>query len=119
MVHAFDIDPDCVKVSLENARRNGVDSLVEFSRKDLTKLKPVKKPQFDVICANLEFSLLMAESGKIDSRLRPGGALILAGILMRQFSPIRKHYIALGYKLIADKVLGEWRSGAFVKALTV
>jgi ribosomal protein L11 methyltransferase len=114
-VHAFDFDPDCVKVALENARRNAVEALVEIRRQDLTQLKPLKKPLFDVICANLEFPLLMAETGKIDSRLRPGGVLILAGILKRQFSAIRKQYAALGYKLVAHKALDEWHSGAFAK----
>jgi ribosomal protein L11 methyltransferase len=114
-VKAFDFDADCVKVSLDNAKRNGVEALVKFSRQDLTRLKAAVRPQFDVVCSNLEFPLLIAESDKISSRLRAGGTLILAGILRRQFPAIRKHYAALGCKLVADHAAGEWHSGAFEK----
>jgi len=38
---------------------------------------------------------------------------VLAGILPEQFAAVRHAYEGVGLKLIAQKLSGEWQSGAF------
>jgi ribosomal protein L11 methyltransferase len=114
-VEAFDFDPEAVRIARENAEQNRVLKNLRITRKDLTKipLKPAR--QYDVICANLIYDLLLEQKERIINRLRPGGELILAGILQTQFAQVRSAFEQAGLRLTTHRVEGEWESGAFTK----
>ena len=116
-VKAFDIDPVAIRVARANARRNRVGGLVSITRQDLSRLPNLPSRRYDLICANLISTVLLQESARILNRLRPGGRLLLAGILATEFSRVRRAYESAGLKLIATQVGGEWQSGAFEKPL--
>ncbi len=110
-VIAFDFDPDAVRVAKENAAVNAV--VIKFLQQDLTKLPSKARRPFDVVCANLMYDLLIQERDRLLGRLAPSGTLVLAGILTEQFPAVRRAYEGAGLKLVAQKLAGEWRSGAF------
>lgn len=113
-IEAFDFDPESVRVARTNAGKNRVFKAIRLTQADLTKL-PVRPVQrFDFICANLISTLLLAEGKRIVSRLKPGGVLVLAGILRSEFSAVRRAYENLGLKYFSGKSEKEWWSGAFV-----
>lgn len=114
-VEAFDYDPQCVKVSGANARRNGVEEKIKITQADLTKLPRRAPKQFDFVCANLLANLLIAECARILARVKPDGTLVIAGILKREFSEVQSVYEAAGWKLVASRIEKEWRSGTFVR----
>ena len=99
-------------MAYENAEQNGLAGSLEFDVRDLTKMKAGGR-QFDVICANLIYDLLIAEREKLTSWLAPGGQLILAGILIEQFPSVQKAFCELGMELLESETLDEWRSGVF------
>lgn len=115
-VEAFDFDPQCVKVSRANARTNRVENKITITQADLTKLPRRAPKQYDFVCANLLANLLIAERDRILARVNPEGALVVAGILKREFSEVQSVYEAAGWKLDASKIEKEWRSGTFVRA---
>jgi ribosomal protein L11 methyltransferase len=110
---AFDFDPDCVRISAENAKLNGVDGLIKLSQKDLTKVPAKSSTKYEVICANLLADLLVAERDRILARLAPGGSVVLAGILTTQFDGVASAYEAAGLRLVESATMKEWRSGTF------
>lgn len=112
-IQAFDFDPDCVRIARENAVLNGVTDAVQPYLADVTKLPRVAKAQFDVVCANLICDLLIAQRDRILARLKPDGALVLAGILEKQFSDVTATFRAAGWKLVKARTEKEWRSGLF------
>ncbi|HVY71843.1 MAG TPA: 50S ribosomal protein L11 methyltransferase [Verrucomicrobiae bacterium] len=112
-VRAFDFDPQAVHVATANARRNRVNRRLSLARQDLTRLPAGSRVKYDVICANLIYDLLLAERNRILARLKPGGRLVLAGILATQFDQVRAAYEEAGLTLVADRVEKEWRSGRF------
>jgi ribosomal protein L11 methyltransferase len=113
-VHAFDFDPDAVRVARANAKRNGVHAKLRINQQDVTKL-PAKAPrQYDLVCANLISTLLIAERKRISGLVRPDGELVLAGILRKEFGEVQAAYETLGMRLTASRSEREWRSGAFV-----
>ena len=112
-VVAFDFDPESVRVSRENARINKVGKVVKPDHRDLTRLPLKSHVRYDLVCANLIYDLLLAESERILNRLKPDGNLVLAGILATQFPKVQSHYEKLGLKLVATKVEKEWQSGRF------
>jgi ribosomal protein L11 methylase PrmA len=46
--------------------------------------------------------------------VKPGGTLILAGILVEQFPAVQKHFEAAGLRLVRTRREREWRSGSFL-----
>lgn len=112
-IEAFDFDPEAVRVACENARKNRATQRLHLFQADLTKLPRRAAKQFDVVCANLISTLLIAESGRILNRLKPTGTLVVAGILAKEFSEVQRVFEKAGMKLIASRTEKEWRSGAF------
>lgn len=112
-VHAFDFDPESVRVAKENIRVNGVSAQIKIKRGDVAKLELKPGRTFDLVCANLISNLLVAERKKIVAQLSPVGTLVLAGILRSEFSEVQKAFDDLGLELVRCKIDREWRSGSF------
>ena len=112
-VHAFDFDPESVRVARENLRKNRVADKVKLSRGDVTRLPLRPARQFDLVCANLISTLLIGERQRIVNRVKRGGTLVLAGILVVEFAEVKRAFAASGLKLTANRVENEWCSGAF------
>lgn len=112
-IKAFDFDPDSVSVTRENASLNQVSDNIQISRSDLTKLKPQTRAKYDVVCANLTHDLLKSYADSIFNRVKPGGYLLLAGILKEQFPAVKKCFQLLGCKQINSQEEKEWKSGSF------
>lgn len=114
-VRGFDFDPQAVRVARENARRNGVAAIFKPRRGDLRAMPVPIVPRYDVICANLLTDLLLTAKERILAHLRPGGRLIVAGILAEEFGEIRRAYERAGLRLLAERCQREWRSGCFLR----
>lgn len=114
-VQAFDFDPEAVRIARANAQLNGVASRIRITRGDVTRLPAHPAKQFTLVCANLISNLLIAERKKITAQLRPGGTLVLAGILATEFGEVQRAFESLGLHLVSARTEKEWRSGAFRK----
>jgi len=68
------------------------------------------------VCANLISDLLISHRRRVLSRLKPGGILVLAGILESEFARVAAAYKDAGTRLVASQTGMGWRSGAFVYA---
>jgi ribosomal protein L11 methyltransferase len=112
-VCAIDFDLEAVRVARANARVNRVLEEIKIASGDVTGFSTKPKEQFDLVCANLISNLLIAERKKIAAQLKPGGVLVLAGILKSEFSEVQKEFESLGLKLISSRSKKEWRSGSF------
>lgn len=112
-VQAFDFDSEAVRVARANARVNGMHSRIISTRADLTKLPHGLRGSYEVVCANLISTLLIAERRTIVALVKRGGLLVLAGILKSEFDEVQAAYESLGLRLVASKSEKEWRSGSF------
>ena len=112
-VVGIDCDPDAVRIARANARENGVIETIRLIRQDVVRRPLDRGRQYDLICANLIFDLLLSQKQRIVSRLKPGGVLVLAGILRSQFPQVRAAYGKCGLRMTAFKAEKEWASGAF------
>ncbi len=109
-VSAFDIDPDAVSVARENAKVNHAES-IHFETAPLVEFRTGK--QFDVAAANILSSALLAGKAKLASLVKPGGTLILAGILDREYPAVRDAFVSEGFEEYETLAEEDWRSGAF------
>jgi ribosomal protein L11 methyltransferase len=112
-VEAFDFDPESIRVSRDNARRNRVAGRVQPRRRDLTRLSIKSRQKWDVICANLTADLLLSQAEKTFARLKPGGQVIIAGVLRTEFRQICDKFATFPLTLAKDEVKEEWHSGRF------
>ncbi len=110
-IFAIDYDADAVRIAKANAKRNRVAHKIQFEHRDLTELKLRHFPRCDLIGANLIYDMLCAEAKRITSWLKPGGNLVLAGILREQFAKVSASYERFGLKLTRSKMHNEWHSG--------
>jgi ribosomal protein L11 methyltransferase len=115
-VAALDFDPEAVRVARDNARRNGVADQLRPVRGDVTKLPLRPARQYNLVCANLISTLLIAERRRIARQVKPGGRLVLAGILAAEFAEVRRAYADMQIKLCSSQTQNEWCSGAFCVA---
>jgi len=112
-VKAFDFDPQSVAVARENAAVNGVAGAVQLSKGDVLKLPADTGKQYDLVCANLISNVLLEARAQIVRRVKPGGTLVLAGILATEFGLIEEAFAKSGLKRVASQVKKEWCSGSF------
>jgi ribosomal protein L11 methyltransferase len=97
----IDVDPDAVLVARENAARNGLTARVAF---DAARLSDVKET-YDVVVANIEARVLIPMATEITAHVRPGGLLILSGVLGEQKDDVLRAY---GDCASDVRAAGEW-----------
>lgn len=85
---AFDIDPQAIIASKDNARRNQVLQRLTALEHDAD----LPQIQVDVIFANILARPLIELAPELCKRLKPGGAIVLAGLLNRQAEEVRAAY---------------------------
>jgi len=112
-VQAFDFDGEAVRIAAENCALNGVTAEVDLAQADLTRLPRRSREKFDVVCANLMYDLLISERDRLLARVKPGGIVILAGILETQFKQVERAFAEAGLRCLRARTEKEWRSGAF------
>lgn len=114
-VEGFDFDPDAVKMTEENLALNGFES-------DAMKLHcadagsyPGRPEKYDLVCANILGHLLITFRFNIASWVKPGGTLVLAGILNRDFDKVSQSFVELGFYEVERVTDGEWTGGLFIR----
>lgn len=101
-VTAVDIDPVAVATARDNAVANQADIVV------LDAEQPIPSaPGFDIVIANILAQPLKVMAPALTKHVRPGGALLLSGILARQAEEILDVYRPLAGHLGNISVLAE------------
>jgi len=110
-VLALDIDPLAVRITHENAERNGVASQITVRAGSLADLLDASPPVADLMVANILAPVLdeMARQG-LARAVRPGGVLILAGVLDVQAEGLEATCLAHGLERLEQRQAGEWRA---------
>ena len=111
-VDAFDIDPDVIPIARENAQINGIpDAELALSVSSLLDFKPGRT--YDIVAANILSSALIEGREHLVSLVKPGGILILAGILTTEYPTVRDAFAALGCVELGNSTEREWTGGSF------
>jgi len=104
-VTAWDFDADAIRTARENVRANGVAN-VALKRGDVTAA--AGSGCWEVVSANLYSRVLIRASAEIAGTVRPGGYLILSGILREQEAACKAAFERLGVKMERRLRLGKW-----------
>lgn len=102
-VQAFDIDPQALLATRENAARNGVGN-----RLQVVTEAAVLQPGADVLLANILAGTLVELTAELCLLLRPGGRYVLAGILAEQEQEVARAFAPWSHDVGGYARRGEW-----------
>jgi ribosomal protein L11 methyltransferase len=97
-----DIDPDAVRITIENAERTGLAARVDADTTDVGAIAET----YPLVLANIQAEVLVPRAADILARVSPGGLLVLSGILDTQRDRLLEAYRSLTIEEIP--VQGEW-----------
>ncbi len=100
-VSGTDIDPQAITASKQNAERN--QEQIEFALVDNFYSDPT-----DLLIANILAGPLKILSTEFDRLLKPGGTLVLSGLLANQADELIEHYRTIGIELTTFEQQEEW-----------
>jgi ribosomal protein L11 methyltransferase len=99
-----DPDPGAIACSRSNGERNGVGARLTLVAGELGA---TTEHDFDLICANLYADVLEPLAPELVGRCKPGGWVLLSGILWELDFDLRRRFERLGCELRAHRFLGE------------
>lgn len=105
-VEGVEIDPLAIDNAVENSALNGTQESVRFSRELDCRSGP-----YDLVIANILRPVLLEFAERLTGLLRPGGPLVLSGLIERDVGEVRSRYS----RLLAGREphileFGEWRA---------
>ena len=106
---AVDLDPDSVQIATNNVRANGLGGKIRVgrSRGYAASLVRASAP-YDLIMANIFARPLSQMAADLKKNLRPGGRVILSGLLTSQANLVIAAHRMQGLALVSHMRLGEW-----------
>ena len=118
-VSACDTDEQAVAATQQNAEKNGVqiDKIWLGSVSNLNEQSSSKstQPQFDLVVANIIADVILILSADLKKALKPGGRLVLSGILEKYKERIEQAFSDLSF--IGMKQENEWLSFVYERKI--
>ena len=102
-----DVDPAAVRTCQLNCQLNGVGDRVEHL---CGGIEEVTAEPFEWALANLYGDILLRVAEALVARTRPGGALLLSGVLHQDDFEVRKRYQELGCTVLRVRALEEFNT---------
>lgn len=111
-VVGFDNDPLAVEISRKNADANGVNAAITFLQSDL--ISGLSGRAADLVVANIQADVLMRFAAQLVAAVKPGGVLVLSGILGEECEAVRRAFEETRLsKRSGQFEMGEWRALEF------
>jgi ribosomal protein L11 methyltransferase len=109
--HADGVDVESVAVTAagENAARNGVADRFSVARGSVGPGEPFAGP-YDVVLANIIARILIELADHLVGATRPGGHLVLAGIIASRESEVVEAFASLGAAVDTRRQIDDWVS---------
>ena len=110
-VTAIDIDDWCVNNSRDNITLNNIHNIkVELGDANLLK----GKEPFDVIIANINRNILLADMPQYAACMHPGSELYMSGFYVQDIPAIREKAESLGMEFIHHREKNNWAAVKFI-----
>jgi ribosomal protein L11 methyltransferase len=100
-----DVDPAAVSTCRRNCELNAVGDRVEHV---CGTIEQAAEQPFELILANIYGDILLRSAEPLVARAKPGGVLLLSGILHEDDFPVRRRYRELGCVELRKRALEEF-----------
>lgn len=105
-----DVENVAVKATAENAERNGVGDRIAVEHGSVGAGQPFHGQQYDVVLANIIARILIELSEAIVQHTKPGGSMVLAGIIESREQDVIDAFSAQGAEVVNRRFLDDWVS---------
>ncbi len=109
-VDTVDVESVAVTATAENAERNGVADKIAVEHGSVGPGEPFHGEQYDVVLANIIARILIELSQPIVEHTKPGGSIVLAGIIEEREQDVIDAYTALGAEVTNRRFKDDWVS---------
>ncbi len=106
---AVDVETVAVRATMENAARNGVADQVDVRLGSVGSGEPFQG-QYDVVLANIIARILVELADAIIKATRPGGSMVLAGIITEREEDVVAAFAERGVNVITRRQEEDWVS---------
>lgn len=113
---SFDFDPVAVEVAARNIERNGGAENLELFQADVFEWSPKPGQQADIVLANLFSTVLQKAFPRLLAAMKPGGILIISGILNTQAAETLAAAEAAGLRIMKTTTRGKWTTAQLTQA---
>ncbi|MDO4820200.1 MAG: 50S ribosomal protein L11 methyltransferase [Prevotella sp.] len=114
-IHAYDIDEWSVENTRHNAKLNAVEN-IHVCQGDASLLGQEITGGFDILCANINRNVLIADAPSFAGQMRPKARLIVSGFYTEDCSLIREAFAKNGLQAQGTPIESNgWASMIFVK----
>jgi ribosomal protein L11 methyltransferase len=108
-VDGVDVEPVAVRSARENADRNGVGTVVHIEQGSVGAEEPFQG-EYDLVVANIIARILIELASSLVKAVRPGGTLILGGIIDVKEAAVREKFNEVGLRLARREEYEDWVS---------
>jgi ribosomal protein L11 methyltransferase len=115
-VDAVDVETVAVAATRENAVRNGVADRLHVEHGSAGPGEPFQGEDYDVVLANIIARILIELSEALVRATKPGGKLVLAGIIESREAEVIESFAALGATVVTRRQIEDWVSLVLHKA---
>ncbi len=110
-VYGFDIDMAAVQIASNNAAENNMQRRIEWASAGMEA--GMKDRKADLVLANILSNVLIQNAQRLVDAVRPGGRLVLSGILAREMDDVRAIFEPLARNTWGacerrSRIDGEW-----------
>lgn len=111
-VYGFDLDPDSVRISLDNEKLCELEGSIEFRWADL--VEGLKDKTGDLLLVNILANILCEHAELLCGSVRNGGKLVLSGILAREVEEVHAVFAPVVSSITGNepamdaRIEGEW-----------
>lgn len=109
-VDGVDIDPVSVRTAIENVERNELVVPVHLETGSIGQGEPFDGVQYDLVLANIIARILIELNEGIFARVKPGGVLVLSGIIENREEETRAIYEQYPLDFIERRQEEDWVS---------
>ena len=113
-VDGVDVEPVAVRSSRENAERNGVGAIIRVEQGSVGPGEPFQG-EYDLVVANIIARILIELSPALVRAVRPGGILILGGIIDIKEDLVQEAFAELGMVLERRDTREDWVVLVYIK----
>lgn len=110
-ITAIDIDSWAFENGRENTARNGQEDIEVLKG----EVGAVKDRQFDVVMANINKNVLLADLNTYAKVLKDEGILLLSGFYRRDLPDLHKTALKFGLSYLENRELDDWTAARFLK----
>jgi ribosomal protein L11 methyltransferase len=108
-VDGVDIEPVAVRSARENADRNGVGAVVRIEQGSVGVGEPFQG-EYDLVVANIIARVLIELASSLAKAVRPGGTLVLGGIIDIKEAAVLEAFNGTGLTLVRREESEDWVS---------